>query len=122
MTTNDIRGGMGLNYAIQKEYGKMMNSLLKALAYCGNEEIKARSLSEKGRAGAQRLREICDNGKTISIMVPNKPEESVCTLSAMLLTIWAGMFYYPEISKQRYLVYAESIILLNDLLENGWVE
>lgn len=118
MTVEEIKNGHGLTIAIQTEYQVFLELLVRTIDYCS--ESQPRKLNHKGEAGMKRLQELLSSGTNNYMIFPSKSFENSESVSDTLMAVWAGLFFYPELSKDRFLVYAEGAALMGDLLEGGW--
>ena len=119
MTAEQIKQGYGKTMAAQTELSVLLKILVAAIDYCTEVSAKNKHLTKIGEAGASRLKELFNSGNIIMI-IPRNSEDDGEYLSDVLMAIWAGLFFYPQLSEERFLIYAESAELLSDLLGGGW--
>ncbi len=123
MTVTEIREGEALRLAIMAQYRLLLESLIQTLNTCSTPEMRMRQLSPKGKAALSRLKELFSHGVHFSMIYPTKPCETGEDAVDILTPLWARLFFYPEISEEQFLLYAESTVLICDLLEyGGWFE
>lgn len=120
MTTEQIKNGMALLLAANTECETMVETARSAIRYCYDREAEGRTLSPKGYAGFQRIHDIWTQN------VPDAPvlfcgnaiqdrDMARGTLMAMLIST---MVFPAEIIQIP--VYAETQVLLEDLMAGGW--
>ena len=119
MTVEQIKQGYGKTLATQTELSILLKLLVKAIDYCSEASNQNKYLTHIGEAGMTRLKELFSTGNIIMI-IPQNREDNGESVSDILMTIWAGLFFYPQLSEERLLIYAESAELLSDMLDGGW--
>ena len=119
MTAEQIKQGHAMTLAAQTEYQILLELLVKAIDYCSEASTQNKYLTKIGEAGVSRLKELFSTGDIIMI-IPQNSEDDGESVSDILMAIWAGLFFYPQLSKDRFLVYGESSELICDLLGGGW--
>ena len=119
MTVEQIKQGHGKTMAIQTELSILLELLVSAIDFCSEVSAQNKYLTKFGEAGVSRLKELFNSGNIVMI-IPRNNEDDGDYLSDVLMAIWAGLFFYPQLSEERFLIYAESAELLSDLLDGGW--
>lgn len=119
MTVEQIKQGYGKTLATQTELSILLKLLVKAIDYCSEASNQNKYLTHIGEAGMSRLKELFSTGNIIMI-IPQNREDNGESASDILMAIWAGLFFYPQLSEERLLIYAESAELLSDMLDGGW--
>ena len=119
MTAEQIKQGHARTLAVQTELSILLKLLVKAIDYCSEVSAQNKHMTKIGEAGVSRLKELFNSGNIIMI-IPRNSEDDGEYLSDVLMAIWAGLFFYPQLSEERFLIYAESAELLSDLLGGGW--
>ena len=119
MTVDQIKQGYGKTMAIQTELSILLELLVSAIDFCSEVSAQNKYLTKIGEAGVTRLMELFNSGNIVMI-IPRNSEDDGEYLSDVLMAIWAGLFFYPQLSEERLLIYAESAILLYSLLDGGW--
>ena len=119
MTAEQIKQGYGKTLATQTELSILLELLVSAIDFCSEVSAKSKYLTKIGEAGITRLKELFNSGNIVMI-IPRNSEDDGEYLSDVLMASWAGLFFYPQLSEERFLIYAESAELLSDLLGGGW--
>ena len=122
MTVTQIQNGYALTQAVRTEHNIVLELLIQTIDYCSDSAVQGKVLSSTGLAGMERLQKLFGTGKTSFMIFPKMLDHSSDSVSDILMSIWASLFFYPELSKERFLVYAESAALLCDMLGGGWFE
>ena len=119
MTVEQIKQGYGKTMAIQTELSILLELLVSAIDFCSEVSAQNKYLTKIGEAGVTRLMELFKSGNIVMI-IPQNREDNGESVSDILMAIWAGLFFYPQLSEERLLIYAESAELLSDMLDGGW--
>lgn len=119
MTVDQIKQGHAKSLAAHTEHQILLKLLVKAIDYCTEASAQNKYLTHIGEAGVARLKELFSSGDIIMIIPQNKEDDGE-SVSDILMAIWAGLFFYPQFSDDRFLIYAESAVLLSDMLDGGW--
>ena len=119
MTVEQIKQGYGKTIVIQTELSILLELLVSAIDFCSEVSAKSKYLTKIGEAGITRLKELFNSGNIVMI-IPRNSEDDAEYLSDVLMAIWAGLFFYPQLSEEQCLIHAESAVLLSDLLDGGW--
>ena len=62
------------------------------------------------------------NASPIALGCMRMTRLDIAEAEKLLLTTWAYMIFYPKFSMERFAVYAEVNILLDEMLAGGWFE
>ena len=119
MTAEQIKQGYARTMAAQNELQLLLELLVKAIDYCSEASIQNKHLTPIGNASITRMKELFCSGE-VTLIIPKTREQNSETVSDILMAIWAGLFFYPQLSEDRLLIYAESAELLCILLDGGW--
>ena len=119
MTVEQIKQGHARTLAAHTELQILQKMLVKAIDHCSEMSAQNKHLTKIGEAGVSRLKELFNSGDIIMIIPQNKEDDGE-SVSDILMAIWAGLFFYPQFSEEWFLIYAESAVLLSDLLDGGW--
>lgn len=122
MIVTQIQNGYALTQAVRTERNIVLELLVQAIDYCSDSTVQGKVLSQTGLAGMERLQKLFGSGKSCFMIFPKMPDHSNESVSDILMSIWAGILFSPELSKERFMVYAESAALLCDMLGGGWLE
>lgn len=122
MTKKEIERGTGRLLAAVRGCDSMVKQLRAAVSYCYTQENAAKRLSPKGYAGFQRVHDIWLEG------MPDAPElfcgdaiRDRNMARGTLMAIILSTTVFPAETIQIP-VYAETSILLEDLMAGGWYE
>lgn len=119
MTAAQIKDGYAFTLAASAQQGEMLKQLVRAINYCTADD-RPKVLTQTGCAGLERMKELFSGGFTVRMVFSKQPISDADAVADALMTIWATMFFYPQLSKQRYLACAEAAVLLDDLMAGGW--
>ena len=109
MTKKEIEKGAGLLLAAVSGCEQMVELLRAAVHYCYEQEKTAKSLTPKGYAGFTRIHHIWTEG------IPDVPKLFIGSPMAIFLSTTV----FPAETIQIP-VYAETCVLLDDLMAGGW--
>lgn len=119
MTASQIKDGYALTLAVSAQRGTMLKQLVNAINYCTADD-RPKALTKTGAAGLERLKVLFSSGFTVRMVFAKQPMCDADAVSDTLMTIWATMFFYPQLTTERFLACAEAIVLLDDLMAGGW--
>lgn len=119
MTAAQIKDGYAFTLAASEQHGTMLKQLVSAINYCTADD-RPKVLTQTGSAGLDRLKELFSGDFTVRMVFAKQPVCDADAVADTLMTIWATMFFYPQLSRERFLACAEAIVLLDDLMAGGW--
>ena len=108
MTKKEIEKGAGLLLAAVSGCEQMVELLRAAVHYCYEQEKTAKNLTPKGYAGFTRIHHIWTEGI---------PDRDMARGTLMALFLSTTVFPAETI---QIPVYAETCVLLDDLMAGGW--
>ena len=111
MTKKEIEKGAGLLLAAVSGCEQMVELLRAAVHYCYEQEKTAKNLTPKGYAGFTRIHHIWTEG------IPDVPKLFMARGTLMALFLSTTVFPAETI---QIPVYAETCVLLDDLMAGGW--
>ena len=122
MTKKEIEKGAGLLLAAVSGCEQMVELLRAAVHYCYEQEKTAKSLTPKGYAGFTRIHHIWTEGIPDAPQMFGRgavPDRDMAKSTLMALFLSTTVFPAETI---QIPVYAETCILLEDLMAGGWYE
>lgn len=117
MTSTGIQKGQAFSLAVSAEYRKFLRKMAQAIDFCTENRNQEASVTEAGLAGFERINELFAREQPPQRMPENCGFEAA---EKILLTVWAYMVSYPKLTLERFAVYAEANVLLEDMLAGGW--
>lgn len=120
MTTEQITHGMGLVLAANSGCEIMAETARSAIRYCYDREAENRTLSPKGYAGFQRIHDIWTNDapQTPELFCGDTTRDRDMVRGTLMAIVLSTMVFPAETIQIP--IYAETQILLEDLMSGGW--
>ena len=122
MKKKEIEQGAGRLLAAVRSCEEMVNQLRAAVYYCYEQEKTGKDLTAKGYAGFTRIHRIWTEG------IPDAPQmfgrgavPDRDMAKSTLMALFLSTMVFPAETIQIP-VYAETCILLEDLMAGGWYE
>ena len=122
MTKKAIEQGAARLLAAVRSCDAMVDQLRAAVRYCYEQENAGKHLSPKGYAGFQRIHDIWLAG------IPDAPKlfcgnaiQDRDMARGTLMALYLSTTVFPA-EVMQIPVYAETCVLLEDLLSGGWYE
>lgn len=113
MTADEIRNGGAFQAVVRREYQWFLNTLVRAIEYCGEQEKQRKALTDMGEAGFARLNALFSETET-------RKEKSQVTAEERLLSTWAYMILHCMDTRHHFAAYAEANVLLESMMAGGW--
>ena len=120
MTKKEIEKGAGLLLAAVSGCEQMVELLRAAVHYCYEQEKTAKKLTPKGYAGFTRIHHIWTDGIPDAPPMFGRgtiPDRDMAKSTLMALFLSTTVFPAETI---QIPVYAETCVLLDDLMAGGW--
>ena len=118
MTKKEIEKGAGLLLAAVSE--QMVELLRAAVHYCYEQEKTAKNLTPKGYAGFTRIHHIWTEGiPDVPKLFMGSPIQDRDMARGTLMALFLSTTVFPAETIQIP-VYAETCVLLDDLMAGGW--
>lgn len=120
MTKKEIEKGAGLLLAAVSGCEQMVELLRAAVHYCYEQEKTAKNLTPKGYAGFTRIHHIWTEGiPDVPKLFIGSPIQDRDMARGTLMAIFLSTTVFPAETIQIP-VYAETCVLLDDLMAGGW--
>lgn len=120
MTKKEIEKGAGLLLAAVSRCEQMVELLRAAVHYCYEQEKTAKNLTPKGYAGFTRIHHIWTDGIPDAPPMFGRgtiPDRDMAKSTLMALFLSTTVFPAETI---QIPVYAETCVLLDDMMAGGW--
>ncbi|MCI3022616.1 hypothetical protein [[Clostridium] innocuum] len=120
MTKKEIEKGAGLLLAAVSGCEQMVELLHAAVHYCYEQEKTAKNLTPKGYAGFTRIHHIWTEGiPDAPKLFMGSPIQDRDMARGTLMALFLSTTVFPAETIQIP-VYAETCVLLDDLMAGGW--
>ena len=120
MTKKEIEKGAGLLLAAVSGCEQMVELLRAAVHYCYEQEKTAKNLTPKGYAGFTRIHNIWTEGiPDVPKLFMGSPIQDRDMARGTLMALFLSTTVFPAETIQIP-VYAETCVLLDDLMAGGW--